>query len=117
MAPQDVGLAVGVEVAGILEMPGGVGQRDAQIVDELTVAHQPFGDKSVVVPPQHVADGIAVEVSADTSADIDHRRVVRALMVTVTSCAVPSAVSTVNVSVSVADPFSACTAAWLSSSV
>ena len=40
-----------------------------------------------------------------------------AWMVIVTTCAVPSAVSAVNVSVSVAAPLSACTAALLLSSV
>ena len=38
-------------------------------------------------------------------------------MVIVTSCVVPSCVTTLNVSVSVAPPFSACTAALLLSSV
>ena len=88
--------------AGRDRLPGIVGVVGIGGVEVAAVA-----DAGLPVPASTTAGIAPVMVAASFCAS----------MVTVTSCAVPSAVSTLNVSVSVAAPLSACTAGLVLSSV
>ena len=63
VAPQDVGIAVGVEVAGALDLPAGRRERDVVVLDVVAVLHLPGHDRAVAVAPDDVAVAVGVEVA------------------------------------------------------
>src|SRR5580698_5388948 len=62
VAPQDVVLAVVVEIAGAGDLPGGVDLAEVG-ADILMVVHFPDHDMAVVVAPQDVGGAVAVEIA------------------------------------------------------
>ncbi len=62
VAPEDVGLAVAVEVALTDDRPGARHGRQACGLQYRIAAHQPHGDVVAVAAPKHVALAVAVEV-------------------------------------------------------
>ena len=63
--PQDVGLAVAVEVAGALDVPARprIERADGTDADRVGAVHQPDRGRAVVVLPQDVGLAVAVEVA------------------------------------------------------